>query len=143
VAGIAVGRLVSTADFDRVLGTKPWARSLHFSIHHLALFPVRGETFSTGEAPSLSDAVDDLSSPRHWLGPVVPKRHARRAVTRNLLKRQIRAAVERHALALPPGMWVVRLRAPFDRTQFLSAASRALRDAARGELDAMLACAER
>jgi ribonuclease P protein component len=74
-----------------------------------------------------------------WLGSVVPKRHAKRSVTRNLLKRQIRAAVDRHAAALPQGLWVVRLRAPFDKQRFRSAASDALRLAAREELDAVLA----
>ncbi len=73
-----------------------------------------------------------------WLGTVVPKRHARRSLTRVLLKRQIRAAMERHAEALPPGLWVVRLRAPFAPAQFPSAASQALRTAARVELEQLL-----
>ena len=68
---------------------------------------------------------------QHWLGLVVPKRHARRAVTRNLLKRQLRAAMGRHGASLPAGLWVVRLRAPFDRAEFLSPGSTALRDCAR------------
>jgi ribonuclease P protein component len=76
-----------------------------------------------------------------WLGAVVPKRHARRAVTRSLLKRQIRAAIARQALSLPAGLWVIRLRAPFDRTQFPSASSAALLDAARDELDHLMASA--
>ena len=76
-------------------------------------------------------------SDRVWLGMVVPKRHARRSVTRSLLKRQIRVAIgEQTALAC--GLWVVRLRAPFDRTMFPSAASQALRRVARAELDALL-----
>ena len=79
---------------------------------------------------------------RILLGAVLPKRHARRAVTRSLLKRQIRAAVAwRTALAepaWPDGICVVRLRAPFERAQFVSAASDALKRAARGELDAVL-----
>jgi ribonuclease P protein component len=77
----------------------------------------------------------------------VPKRHARRAVTRSLLKRQIRAAALRRDAAGPaplrPGLWVVRLRAPFDRKAFESAASPALRSAARSELDELLVQAER
>lgn len=78
---------------------------------------------------------------RIWLGTVVPKRHARRAVTRNLIKRQIRSAAERTTQGLPllaPGLWVVRLRAPFDRRVFTSAASAALMHEARVELDALL-----
>lgn len=77
--------------------------------------------------------------PGQWGGCVVPKRHARRSVTRSLLKRQIRAALSRHAAALPQGLWLVRLKAPFATAQFPSAASDALRLAARNELDALLA----
>ena len=40
---------------------------------------------------------------------------------------------------MPPmlagGLWIVRLRAPFDRSRFVSAASTALREVARAELD--------
>ena len=81
--------------------------------------------------------VDDLPE-GHWLGAVIPKRHARRSVTRSLLKRQIRSAVQRHAGRLPPGLWLVRLRAPFAVQQFPSAASEALRRAAHDELDLLL-----
>ena len=75
-------------------------------------------------------------------GVVVPKRHARRAVTRSLLKRQIYAALGRTP-DLAAGLWVVRLRAPFDRAQFRSPASEVLRAAARTELDALLGDAAR
>lgn len=70
-----------------------------------------------------------------WLGSVLPKRHAPRAVTRNMLRRQIRAAMQRHLERLPSGMWLVRLRQPFGRAQFVSADSVPLRSAAAGELD--------
>jgi ribonuclease P protein component len=139
---------VRTADFERLLGTPPWSRSAHFAVHHLAepLVSAAGPVvpeLSTGSAPLQPIPVDDLPPVKLWLGSVVPKRHARRAVTRSLLKRQIRAAVERHAAHLPGGLWVVRLRAPFDRRRFPSAASAALRAAARAELDAALARAGR
>lgn len=68
-----------------------------------------------------------------WLGAIVPKRHAKRAVTRSLLKRQIRAAFN-DLPGLPAGLWVVRLRMPFDRKLFPSASSDALRAAAHDEL---------
>jgi len=101
--------------------------------------------------------VDDLfltrpreaqpARPEAWLGTVVPKRHARRAVTRTLLKRQIRASVQQSASqglsTLRPGLWVVRLRAGFDRGAFPSASSDALRNAAREELDAVVGQAVR
>ena len=75
-----------------------------------------------------------------WLGMVVPKRHAKRAVTRTLLKRQIKAAMELQAPVVP-GLWVVRLRAPFDRTAYVSAASKGLSSAAREELTRVLSSA--
>jgi ribonuclease P protein component len=60
-------------------------------------------------------------------------------VTRALVKRQIYAAAERHRDVLSPGLWIVRLRSPFD--QFASAASVALRSVTRLELDALLRAA--
>jgi ribonuclease P protein component len=75
--------------------------------------------------------------PDRWLGLVVPKRHARRAVTRTLMKRQIRHVAAACAAQLEPGLWVVRQRQPFDVKQFPSAASDALKDAARAELRAL------
>ncbi|MFX1680489.1 ribonuclease P protein component [Mitsuaria sp. CC2] len=151
-----IGRVVRSADFERVLGTPSRARSAHFAVHHLADSPSlpkrRPSTgtadLSTGDAPFHSQAVDETqiasvaptsaaplpaAPDRAWLGYVVPKRHAKRAVTRTLLKRQIRA-VFADLPELPPGLWVVRLRMPFDRKQFPSASSEALRAAARAEL---------
>jgi ribonuclease P protein component len=75
---------------------------------------------------------------RLWLGAVVPKRHARRSVTRSLLKRQIRAAVIGQEASLAQGLWVVRLRSPFERSQFPSAASLELKHTVRAELVQLL-----
>ena len=69
-----------------------------------------------------------------WLGLVVPKRHAKRSVTRSLLKRQMRTVMAAQAGSLPPGLWVLRLKAPFDRKLFTSPASDLLRQAAGDEL---------
>ena len=152
--GPRVHPLLQAADFERVLGTRSMARSPHFAVHHLAAGPATRRPriadpvvpeLSTADAPREGDSVDNLPAAVPappsglWLGTVVPKRHAKRAVTRNLLKRQMRAAVARHAGSLPLGLWVLRLRTPIDRRQFPSAASDALRCAVRAELDAMLA----
>ena len=66
---------------------------------------------------------------------MVPKRWARRAVTRNTIKRQVYAVSERFADRLPPAAHVVRLRAAFDRKQFISATSEQLKLAVRQELE--------
>ena len=144
-----IGRIVRSADFERVLGKPSRARSAHFAVHHLAARPTVpakpvknlstavGE-LSTGDALPVHSPVDDLAADACWLGAVVPKRHAKRAVTRSLLKRQIRAAFDGQPL-LPPGLWVVRLRSPFDRKSFPSASSEALRAAVRDELTQLVA----
>lgn len=151
-----IGRIVRSADFERVLETPSRARTAHFAVHHLADAPSRpgpprpkalaGE-LSTGQAPNSDRSVDESSSPVPalsgcWLGTVVPKRHARRAATRNLIKRQIRRAAAA-APALPAGLWVVRLRNPFQKSDFPSAASDALSVAAADELASLLADAVR
>lgn len=141
-----LGRLVHKADFERLLATRSRLRSAHFALHHVSGVPQAarsaspgplGAELSTGPALTHPQPVDDLPAGR-WMGCVVPKRHARRAVTRSLLKRQIRASLERHAEQLPLGLWLVRLRAGFSATEFVSARSLALAQAARAELDGLL-----
>jgi ribonuclease P protein component len=185
--GCCVQRLVNKPDFERLLATRSRSRSTHFSVHHVAAAPWtriwlpkkpgQGK-LSTDTARTCPQAVDESlaagpngtvdgatgAAPNGWwLGCVVPKRHARRAVTRSLLKRQVRGAFQRHMQNLPAGMWLVRLRAPFgsDKSgknksgshkpanskagnnnprvaEFVSAASSVLALAARRELDALL-----
>lgn len=65
---------------------------------------------------------------------MVPKRWARRAVTRNTIKRQIYAVGALFEARLPQAAHVVRLRTAFDRKQFVSASSDQLKRAVRAEL---------
>jgi ribonuclease P protein component len=161
-----IARLLRSADFERVLGTRNRANSTHFAVHHVADHPSSAPKphphcvpteLSTGGQHVANSPVDDFctdgllqagppvdgmqmasNAAGIWLGAVVPKRHARRSVTRTMLKRQIRAVVQSNAENLAGGLWVVRLRAPFDRTQFVSATSSALRRVARDELDLLI-----
>jgi ribonuclease P protein component len=131
VGGLGLWAALVAADFERTLGTRPVARSDHFVIHHL---PPEGELSTDRTAPAWG-LVEDARR----FGLVVPKRHARRAVTRSLIKRQGRCSWLRHAPSLPPGVWLLRLRSPFDTQRFPSAASTALRGCVRGELDGIFA----
>lgn len=131
--------MVRSADFAATLGTGIARRTPHFALHHRPAAGLAPEKISTDPVESAGQAVDDSpASGQAWLGMVVPKRHARRAVTRSLLKRQIRETARRHAPSIGPGLWIVRLRAPFDRTAFPAAASTALKRAARAELEQLL-----
>lgn len=133
-----------------MLSTPPRARSAHFSVHHLAARPsvakkpvkkaVAYELSTGGEqrCPLAVDELTQLALAGCWLGLVVPKRHARRSVTRNLLKRQMREVMAAQADSLAPGLWVLRLKAPFDRKLFTSPASDPLRHTAHDELQLLL-----
>jgi ribonuclease P protein component len=146
-----LGRLTRAADFERVLAMPARARSEHFAVHHLATSPTRPRRaqreagfpmLSTDRRHTDKGAVDDLRDfgPIRdiWLGTVVPKRLARRAATRNLIKRHMRMCVQTHRGGLQGGLWVVRMKAPFEKSRFVSAASPVLGSAARTELDAMI-----
>jgi ribonuclease P protein component len=69
-----------------------------------------------------------------WMGAMVPKRWAKRAVTRNAIKRQIYSVSASFESALPKAAHVLRLRASFDRAEFPSATSRMLQATVRNEL---------
>lgn len=150
-----LGRIVRPADFERLLAVPPKARSAHFAAHHVAGMPSPAKAvirragdamLSTADPRTCEQLVDDplrAGIQGCWLGVAVPKRHAREATTRNLIKRQIRACVRASEPLLPRGLWLVRLRAPFDRRRFVSPTSAPLRVQARQELQQLLqrACA--
>jgi len=147
------GPSLKAADFQKALGTRPVARTSHFVLHHLPHLDGSSADqpeLSTARGPWAAGGVDESSVPLElpdWrLGLVLPKKLARRSVTRSLLRHQARAAVARHAPGLahtawasrhPLDAWVLRLRAPFDRQQFPSAASEALNHVVRLELDTL------
>ena len=81
----------------------------------------------------------NVTSPR--IGAVVPKRLAKRAVTRNTIKRQIYAAAFMRSTTSTAAQ-VVRLRREFDRQFFVSATSTRLKQAVREELQQLFAKVE-
>jgi ribonuclease P protein component len=152
---LSVVRLVRSKDFERVLRRKANAKTTHFALHYLADRPSAAmkpaskmivfSELSTDEPLVTSKPVDDLVEATEkqlditcqgsiWLGTVVPKRYARRAVTRNLIKRQIKTTVSACMGSLAQGLWVVRLRSSFSRDEFLSASSPQLKAVVRDEL---------
>lgn len=70
---------------------------------------------------------------------MVPKRWAKRAVTRNAIKRQIYTVSAEAEAVFDAAAYVVRLRSAFDRTFFTSATSEALKSAVRLELQQLFA----
>ena len=120
-------RLKTRPQFQAVLAGSTLVRTAHFALHCCALEATVVATQSPG-APSL------FPVPGVWLGAMVPKRWAKRAVTRNAIKRQIYTVSADFEPLLPVRAHVVRLRASFDRVQFVSATSDLLKAAVRAEL---------
>lgn len=119
-------RLKTRTQFQAVLAGRIVLKTAHFSLHQLALDPV--------------DCHPEFNhSPGSWLGAMTPKRWARRAVTRNMIRRQIYTVVPQ--LQLPIAAYLIRLRAEFSKKQFASATSPALKSEVRQELEALLASA--
>ena len=126
-------RLKTRAQFQAAMAGGTVARTAHFALHRLVLDAKPAAHLSLAEAKH-AKPLFDAPVPVVWLGAMAPKRWARRAVTRNAIKRQIYNV----AAALEPQLLiaahVVRLRAAFDRKLFVSATSDALKTAVRDEL---------
>jgi len=129
-------RLRDRAQFQALLATRPIARSPHFALHRWR----QPELCDSRSSSTVMLEMSALFPPPGavWIGALTPKRWARRAVTRNLMRRQIYAVLGQFPAPLPAGAHLIRLCAGFDVAQFPSAASRALRCAVRGELLTLL-----
>jgi ribonuclease P protein component len=125
-------RLKTRSQFQAVLAGSRLATSAHFAVHFLAPSPV---SVGTGVARPDSVARKPVFAPSDvCLGSMVPKRWAKRAVTRNAIKRQVYQVAGEFEPSLPKGAFVVRLRTGFDKTVFASASSDVLKSAIRSEL---------
>ena len=113
-------RLTTRSQFQAVLAGRVVAKTAHFALHVLPL----------SDAPSALFAPADA-----WIGALVPKRWAKRAATRNAIRRQVYQIGPRMAPLLGVSACVVRLRAAFDRALFPSASSVLLKKAVRSELE--------
>ena len=118
------------------------ARSEHFALHRSTL-PVQvvvGSESTSGEQKAtrpLFFPTDNL-----WIGAIVPKRWAKRAVTRNAIKRQIYNVSAEFSPHKQPAAFVVRLRREFSRKTFTSATSDILKQVIRSELLALMRVGE-
>ena len=114
------------------------ARTEHFALHRAGFQPAGQESSSAGPGSDRFQALFAVQG-EPWMGAIVPKRWARRAVTRNAIKRQIYTVSQDFEARLPAAAHVVRLRAGFDKARFRSATSPELKEAVRAELQRLFA----
>ncbi|MBA3594654.1 MAG: ribonuclease P protein component [Polaromonas sp.] len=130
-------RLQTRPQFQAVLAGAIVAKTLHFALHRNALDAMNAQIVAakTHATPDLFPVHDT------WVGAMVPKRWAKRAVTRNAIKRQIYTVSADFLPSCPQAAWVVRLRRDFSRKEFVSASSEALTQAVRTEVRALMQAA--
>ena len=116
-------RLKTRPQFQAVLAGKLAAKTGHFALHRHEIDPAFPVPFPANGT---------------WIGAMVPKRWAKRAVTRNAIKRQIYTVSASLTDKFPQAAFLVRLRRGFSREVFVSATSASLNDAVRSELQALM-----
>jgi len=141
-------RLKTRPQFQATMSAGTIARTPHFALHRMELVAEVADRVAnprTGPGSSDPQAMFGVGAVRRqaWLGAMVPKRWARRSVTRHTIKRQIYAVSSDYEDALLCASYVVRLRSGFDRKQFVSATSDQLKAAVRKELQQLFATGAR
>ena len=120
-------RLKTRPQFQAVLCGELVAKTSHFAMHRVELDAVDAAMNAAMFTPLFP--VKET-----WLGAMTPKRWAKRAVTRNAIKRQIYTMSASLKSPFPKAAFLVRLRREFSRKDYRSASSTALKEAVRAEL---------
>lgn len=127
-------RLKTRPQFQAVLAGAIVARTTHFVLHRNALDAKILQMKSGEQLNKLAlFPVQDF-----WIGAMVPKRWAKRAVTRNAIKRQIYTVSADFSNQYPTAAFLVRLRRDFSRKEFISAISEPLKQLVRAEVQALM-----
>ena len=127
-------RLKTRSQFQAVLAGSVVAKTAHFSLHcnELHAQTPRADLEKGTGSESRVAALFPVHSV--WMGAMVPKRWAKRAVTRNAIKRQIYTVSADFFHICPQVAFVIRLRKEFSRQEFSSATSSHLKEAVRAEV---------
>jgi ribonuclease P protein component len=128
-----IKRIKEWAQFQQLMAYPPVARTQHFVVH-------RGYGKAASAPPPPSDTTAKQAVPLQGLcmATLIPKRWAKRAVTRNAVRRQIMAAFSNEQKKLMPVPHLVRLQSSFDTKLFTSASSAALKNEVAQEVAQLL-----
>lgn len=128
-----IKRIKAWAQFQQLMAYPPVARSQHFVVHRAS-----GSVATTSSGTSTDGAPPEMPLQGLCMATLIPKRWAKRAVTRNAVRRQIMAAFSHEQTNLLPVPHLVRLQSPFDVKAFNSASSVALKHAVSQEMGQLL-----
>jgi ribonuclease P protein component len=105
--------------FLEILKTRAFAKTEHFTLHRKIV---------SDERTKMSDFTNLC------VGVIVPKRWAKKAVTRNAIKRQIYVLTSELEDHFINEQHVIKLIKGFDKNQYLSATSKAFKANVRAEI---------
>jgi ribonuclease P protein component len=125
---LAVARLQQWSEFQAVMAAGWIARTPHFVLHQWAPDAQK----STG--PGFEQTPALFAEGVLYMGALTPKRFAKKAVTRNTIRRLVHETTRHWAKQLAPRAYVVRLRASYNPQKFVSATSQNLKTAVAQEL---------
>ncbi|MBN4664911.1 ribonuclease P protein component [Pandoraea nosoerga] len=125
-------RLLKTDEFSSVFSLRPLRRSAHFVLY------MRRRDIAPG-TPEDTDATPQEGR----IGIVVGKKHAPRAVTRNLIKRQAREMFRQRRASLAGWDFVLRLTRRFDKGTHTAAAAPVLNTLCQTEFKQLFDAAEK
>jgi ribonuclease P protein component len=119
--------IVDKEVFQEVIGLGYFAKTDHFVLHIKKTSDVR-------------PISNQNTGPNLMVGTVLPKRLAKRAVTRNAIRRQIYIVANKYSIQHSNEIHVIRLSRPFDKTVFTSASSKELKRVVYEELLSLYGC---
>jgi ribonuclease P protein component len=128
-----IKRIKEWAQFQQLMAYPPVARTQHFVVHRGY---GKAATAPSPEAHTHAHQVVPLQG--LCMATLIPKRWAKRAVTRNAVRRQIMAAFGNAQKNLMPVPHLVRLQSSFDTKAFTSASSTALKNEVAQEVAQLL-----
>lgn len=124
-------RLKTRAQFQAVLKGQIVSKTKHFALHRSVL----NSQVNLQHEKEVVKALLCFGSHDACIGAIVSKRLAKRAVTRNAIKRQIYCVFEAFSCDLQLNAYAVRLRLCFDSAVYRSATSEVLKQAVRREVE--------
>jgi ribonuclease P protein component len=114
-------KLANQAQFEQVMASELLVRSPHFVVHMAKI----------GNDASENNA--------NFIGLIVPKKWAKKAVARNAIKRQVIETWRQWVCDKPAMAYVVRLKSSWKINQFKSAVSNQFKESLRLELSHLFA----
>lgn len=127
-------KLLTRVQFEAALKAEVIARSENFVLHRLKRDGEPALAFPPSSSQEGSEAA---------FGVLVPKRWAKRAVTRNLIRRQAWALARTELEAQPRALYLLRLRKSWPAGLFVSARSPALCQDVRTQVRSLFSDSQR